>query len=65
MKIVINKREDGEYDYRFVSGNGEILSVSEGFSSKGNAKRAVDNLLENLRAYPNLIFPIEYEYYLL
>ena len=48
MKFVLHEREDGEWDYRMVGSNGEILNVSEGYSTKGNAQRAVDNLIIEL-----------------
>lgn len=52
MKIVLHERENGEWDYRFVADNGQILSVSEGYDSKGNAKRAVDSFIHQIKNEP-------------
>lgn len=48
MKIKYKKRENGEYDFRIVGGNGEIILVSEGYSTKGNMKKGIKNFLEGL-----------------
>lgn len=51
MKIVLRQRNNNEWDYRFVSDNGNVLLVSEGYDNKGNAKRAVKNFLDSIQDY--------------
>lgn len=48
MKIKYKKRTNGEWDYRIVGANGEILLVSEGYSSKSNMKLGIKNFLDGI-----------------
>jgi uncharacterized protein YegP (UPF0339 family) len=49
MRVEIFRRKDGLTDFRFVAPNGlTVGSTSQGFSSKGNAKRGVSSFLGRL-----------------
>lgn len=48
MKIKIKKRTNGEWDYRIVGANGEILLVSEGYSSRSNMKAGIKDFLDGI-----------------
>jgi uncharacterized protein YegP (UPF0339 family) len=42
------KGKDERYYWRLVGSNGEIMAQSEGYDSKGNAKRAARNLISGI-----------------
>lgn len=49
MRVEIFRRKDKLCDFRFVAPNGlTVGSTSQGFSSKGNAKRGVESFLARL-----------------
>lgn len=49
MRVEIFRRKDKLVDFRFVAPNGlTVGSTSQGFSSKGNAKRGVESFLARL-----------------
>lgn len=49
MRAEVFRRKDGLTDFRFVAPNGLIVgSTSQGFSSKGNAKRGLVAFLSRL-----------------
>jgi uncharacterized protein YegP (UPF0339 family) len=49
MRVEIFRRKDKLIDFRFVAPNGlTVGSTSQGFSSKGNAKRGVESFLGRL-----------------
>lgn len=39
----------GEYRFRLVGGNGEIVAVSEGYSTRADAERGVSTMKENAK----------------
>lgn len=44
IRAEVYKRKDGLFDVRFVAPNGLLVnSTAQGFSSKGNAKRAIES----------------------
>lgn len=48
MKIEIFEDSTAEHRWRIVAGNGEITAQSEGYVSKGNAKRAARRFVTSL-----------------
>jgi uncharacterized protein YegP (UPF0339 family) len=49
MRVELFRRKDKLCDFRFVAPNGlTVGSTSQGFSSKGNAKRGVESFLHRL-----------------
>lgn len=51
IKIILSERQNGEWDYRFVAQNGNLLVHSEGYDSKGNAKRAATSFLDSIQTF--------------
>jgi uncharacterized protein YegP (UPF0339 family) len=52
MKIVINGTKSGQYMVKVKAGNGEILVISEEYTTKQSAKHAVDVLQEHAWCAP-------------
>lgn len=48
MKIKYMKRTNGEYDFRIVGNNGEVMLVSEGYSTRSNMKLGIRNFLDGI-----------------
>lgn len=48
--IEIFQGENKEWYFRVKGKNGEIVATSEGYDSKGNAKRGINSLLDILTA---------------
>lgn len=39
--------KSGEYRFRLKSGNGEVLAISEGYSSRSSALNGIDSVRRN------------------
>ncbi|MEV8173720.1 YegP family protein [Microbacterium sp. NPDC079176] len=39
--------KSGEYRFRLKSGNGEVIAISEGYSSKSSALNGIDSMRRN------------------
>ena len=39
--------KSGEYRFRLKSGNGEVIAISEGYSSKSSALNGIDSVRRN------------------
>ncbi|WP_445468250.1 YegP family protein [Herbiconiux wuyangfengii] len=46
-KFEIYQSPNGEYRFRLKAGNGEIIAVSEGYSSKASAKGGIESVQKN------------------
>jgi uncharacterized protein YegP (UPF0339 family) len=46
-KFVITKRVDGEFTFSLTASNGEVILVSEGYSSKSNVHNGIDSVKRN------------------
>jgi uncharacterized protein YegP (UPF0339 family) len=44
MKFTIYKHAKGEFRFRIVATNGNILASSQGYSAKASAKSAIDRI---------------------
>lgn len=51
MELALFERSNGEWDYRFTAANGNLLVHSEGYSTKGNAKRAAKEFLDSIQTF--------------
>lgn len=51
MVLEIIERKNNEWSYRFKAKNGNILVWSETYSTKGNAKKAATNFLDNIQDF--------------
>ena len=48
MKIHVRQAKNGQWYYHILGDNGRILSTSETYSTKGNAKRAADRFADRV-----------------
>lgn len=55
-KFEVYPDEAGEYRWRLVAGNGEIVASSEGYVSQDNAVRGIRTLLEITGSVPTIEF---------
>jgi uncharacterized protein YegP (UPF0339 family) len=46
-KFEISKDKAGEFRVKFKAPNGEVMFTTEGYSSKGSAKNAIDSIKKN------------------
>jgi hypothetical protein len=46
-KFELYKDGRGEYRFRLKAGNGEIIAVSEGYSSKSGAENGIESVRNN------------------
>lgn len=46
-KFVITKDKRGEFRFKLVAGNGEIIAVSEGYAAKSGAKNGIESVKKN------------------
>lgn len=46
-KFEIYQSSNGEYRFRLKAGNGEIIAVSEGYTSKASAKNGIESVKTN------------------
>lgn len=44
IKFEVYESRDGQYRWRLVAGNGEIVATSEGYVTKYNAKRSAERV---------------------
>ncbi|WP_421735758.1 YegP family protein [Cellulomonas sp.] len=44
MKFEIYKDKGGEFRFRIVATNGNVLAASEGYSAKASAQNAIDRI---------------------
>jgi uncharacterized protein YegP (UPF0339 family) len=44
MKFTIYKDKAGEFRFRIVATNGNVLAASEGYSAKASAQNAIDRI---------------------
>jgi uncharacterized protein YegP (UPF0339 family) len=49
-KIEIYKGEDKQFYFRIKSDNGEIIAVSEGYTTKQNCKNGIESVRMNVNA---------------
>lgn len=50
MKFTIYKDKAGEFRFRIVATNGNILASSEGYSAKASAKNAIERIKSDAAA---------------
>lgn len=48
-KFVLTKNTSGSWYFKFVAPNGEIMVISEAYSSKANAMNSIASLQKNVR----------------
>lgn len=46
-KFVITKSANGEYRFKLKAGNGEVILVSEGYTSKANCQNGIESVKDN------------------
>ncbi len=46
-KFELYTDKSGEYRFRLKSGNGEVIAISEGYSSKASALNGIDSVRRN------------------
>jgi len=46
-KFELYQDKKGEYRFRLKAGNGEVIAISEGYSSKASAKNGIDSVRRN------------------
>lgn len=46
-KFVITKSSNGEYRFKLKAGNGEVILVSEGYTSKANCQNGIESVKDN------------------
>lgn len=46
-KFELYRDKAGEYRFRLKAGNGEVIAVSEGYSSKSAAQNGIDSVRRN------------------
>lgn len=46
MRLQIYRRADNDFGVRLLGENGEPVAAWEGYASEGNARRAVDRVIE-------------------
>lgn len=46
-KFELYKARDGQYRFRLKAGNGEIIAVSEGYTTKASAKNGIESVKRN------------------
>jgi uncharacterized protein YegP (UPF0339 family) len=46
-KFIITKRRDGEYQFNLKAGNGEIILISEGYTTKYGCKNGIESVRIN------------------
>ncbi|TGK05715.1 DUF1508 domain-containing protein [Leptospira selangorensis] len=51
-KFVIYKDAKGEYRFRLKAANGEIIAVSEGYSSKQACENGIESVKKNAPSAP-------------
>lgn len=50
MKFTIYKDKAGEFRFRIVATNGNVLAASEGYSAKASAKTAIERIKSDAAA---------------
>ncbi|MET6999747.1 YegP family protein [Chitinophaga defluvii] len=46
-KFVITKSANGEFRFKLKAGNGEVILVSEGYTSKANCQNGIESVKDN------------------
>lgn len=46
-KFTISKRKNDEYQFNLKAGNGEIILISEGYTTKANCKNGIESVRIN------------------
>ena len=46
-KFEIFKGKDGQYYFRLIANNGEVVATSEGYTTKQNCQKGIISLKEN------------------
>ena len=46
-KFVITKDKRGEFRFKLVASNGEIIATSEGYKAKAGAKNGIESVKKN------------------
>lgn len=46
-KFVISNRKNGEYQFNLKAGNGQVILVSEGYSTKAACENGIDSVKRN------------------
>jgi len=46
-KFVITKDKRGEFRFKLVASNGEIIATSEGYNAKAGAKNGIESVKKN------------------
>lgn len=49
-KIKIFKGKDEQYYFKVVASNGEVVSISEGYTTKQNCLNGINSLRENVNS---------------
>ena len=53
MRVEIFEDVQGQHRYRIRGDNGEIMATSEGYSSKSNAQRGLEDLRASMHSEPD------------
>jgi uncharacterized protein len=51
-KFELYKDKSGEFRFRLKAGNGQVIAVSEGYSSKASALNGIESVKENAPGAP-------------
>ncbi|NCT77179.1 MAG: YegP family protein [Chitinophagaceae bacterium] len=54
-KFVITKRSNGEYQFKLLASNGQIILVSEGYTSKTSCENGIQSVKKNSQDDSNFI----------
>ena len=46
-KFELYEDKSGEFRFRLKAGNGEVIAISEGYSSKASAKNGIESVKKN------------------
>ena len=54
-KFVISRRSNGDYQFKLHSSNGQIILVSEGYTSKSTCENGIQSVIRNSQDDSNFI----------
>lgn len=46
-KFIISKRKNGEFQFNLKAANGQVILLSEGYSSKSGCQKGIDSVKKN------------------
>lgn len=54
-KFIISKRSNGDFQFKLIASNGQVILISEGYTSKSSCENGIESVKKNAQDDANFI----------